>query len=85
MDQSEAVLDILNFHDQYTRQTEQNIAKPIPAPRNPPPKPSVPKPQPVAKPIPQPPSVAQTPKDYEEYNDVPQPLPEEKEISLRKY
>jgi len=38
LEKPEAVLDVLNFHDQYTKQKEQKVAKPMAAPRNQPPK-----------------------------------------------
>jgi len=71
LDKPDAVLDVLNFHDQYTKQTEQKIAKPMATPRNPPPNKVPPKSSQVGAPRP--------PVSPYDDND----LPEEKEVNLR--
>jgi len=78
LNQPDAVLDVLNFHDQYTKQTAQHIAKPNPQPRNPPPKAQAPKPQ--QQPKQQAPLSASSEEGY--YQDSTT-LPEEREINLK--
>jgi hypothetical protein len=65
--QPDAVLDVLNFHDQYTKQAEQKIAKPVAVPRAAAPK------------QPKPPSTMREDSGYDQQLS----FPEEKEINLR--
>jgi len=69
----------LNFHDQYTRQTEQKVAKPMATPRNPPTNKIPPKASQIGGP--RPPTTPYEENGYHQYQDIA--LPEEKEVNLR--
>jgi hypothetical protein len=68
LQEPDAVLDVLNFHDQYTKQTEQKVAKPIPLPNRQPPLP--------------PSSTSQKRNENETFESSSE-LPEEKQSSLQ--
>lgn len=70
IENSQAVLDVLNFQDQYSKQVEQKVAKPgAPAIKQPPPKQQ------------QQPAAIQSHQEEEISN---QPLPEERNVTLSK-
>lgn len=72
MENPDAVLDVLNFHEQYTKQTEQQVAKiPLPATH----------PKPVAPPPTQPAQHHAQDDNHEEHTHSTE-LPEEKSGTL---
>lgn len=92
LDKPEAVLDVLSFHDQYTKQQQQKVAKPAvqtrkaPTPQTQPPQQprqqNRPPPPPVVSHAPPPPPPVRDEPEY--YNDAESgALPEEKQVNLQ--